>query len=150
MKTDNESQANKNDEQKILEKLVVFSIEVAQNMLDEYDIVIPFGVRAYADSDEIKMQCFQEKHPKSDWEELIKITTDALKKSVAEEDIFATAIVLSVDADGSDDMGVGLQIDTPQSPAMFVYPYHKKDNKWVIDEPMQVNMLVAPRVFKNH
>ena len=61
------------------------------------------------------------------------------------EDIFATAIVLSVESD--DAKGVGLQIDTRQAPALFVYPYVKEDDKWVINEPTQVNMLIAPRVF---
>lgn len=133
------------NEDKTLERMVVFSLEIAQNMLDEYETVIPFGVRAFADSDDIKMQCFQEKQPEADWDELVKKTVDELKKSVDKEDIFATAIVLSVESD--DAKGVGLQIDTRQAPALFVYPYVKEDDKWVINEPTQVNMLIAPRVF---
>jgi hypothetical protein len=133
------------DEQKKLERMVLFSIEVAQEMLDEYEAVIPFGIRTFADSDEIKMQCFQEKHPKANWDELIKTTIDELKKSVAQESIFATAIVLSVESE--DATGVGLQIDTRKGPALFVYPYHKEEGKWVIEEPRQAEMLIAPRVF---
>ena len=124
---------------------MLFSIEVAQEMLDEYEAVIPFGVRAFADSDDVKMQCFQEEQPKANWDELIKTTASELKKSVSEDDIFATAIVLSVESD--DAIGVGLQIDTRKGPALFVYPYHKDEDKWVIDEPMQAEMLIAPRVF---
>jgi len=133
------------NEQKTLERIVVFSIEVAQKMLDEYETVIPFGVRAFADSDDVMMKCYQEELPKANWDELIKTTVDELKKSVEEEEIFATAIVLSVESENS--TGIGLQIDTRQAPALFVYPYHKKDDKWVIDEPTQAEMLIAPRVF---
>ena len=133
------------EDQKKLERLVLVSIEVAQEMLDEYEAVIPFGVRAFADSDEVKMQCFQEEHPKANWDELIKTTVNELKKSVSKQDIFATAIVLSVESE--DAMGVGLQIDTRKGPALFVYPYHKNEDKWVIDEPMQAEMLIAQRVF---
>ena len=134
-----------NEDQKKLERMVVFSIEVAQEMLNEYETVIPFGIHAFADSDEIKMKCFQEEHPKANWNELIKTTVDALKKSVEEDEIFATAVVLSVESE--DTMGVGLQIDTRKGPALFVYPYHKDDDKWIIDEPSQAEMLIAPRVF---
>jgi hypothetical protein len=133
------------DEQIKLERMIVFSIEVAQEMLEEYEAVIPFGIRAFADSDEIKMQCFQEEHPKANWDELINTTVDELKKSVEQGDIFAIAIVLSVESE--DAMGVGLQIDTRKGPALFVYPYHQEEDKWVIDEPSQAEMLIAPRVF---
>lgn len=133
------------EDQKKLESLVLFSIQVAQEMLDEYETVIPFGIRAFADSDEIKMQCFQEEHPKANWDELIKTTVDELKKSIVQEKIFATAVVLSVESE--DAIGVGLQIDTRKGPALFVYPYHKEEDKWVIDEPTQAEMLIAPRVF---
>ena len=122
------------EDQKKLERLVLFSIQVAQEMLDEYEAVIPFGVRAFDDSDEVKMQCFQEEHPKANWDELIKTTASELKKSVSEDDIFATAIVLSVESE--DAIGIGLQIDTGKGPALFVYPYHKDEDKWVIDEPI--------------
>ena len=44
-------------------------------------------------------------------------------------------------------MGVGLQTDTRKGPALFVYPYHQEEDKWVIDEPSQAEMLIAPRVF---
>jgi hypothetical protein len=86
------------EDQKKLESMVLFSIQVAQEMLDEYETVIPFGIRAFADSDEIKMQCFQEEHPKANWDELIKTTVDELKKSIVQEKIFATAVVLSVES----------------------------------------------------
>ena len=132
-------------DQKKLESMILFSIQVAQEMLDEYETVIPFGIRAFADSDEIKMQCFQEKHPKGNWDELIKTTVNELKKSVEQDDIFATAVVLSVESE--DAIGVGLQIDTRKGPALFVYPYHKDEDKWIIDEPSQAEMLIAPRVF---
>ena len=133
------------DEQKKLEQMVIFSIEVAQEMLNEYEAVIPFGVRAFADSDEIKMKCFHEEHPKANWGELIETTVNELKKSIAEEEIFATAVVLSVESE--DAIGVGLQIDTRKGPALFVYPYRKEEDKWVIDEPAQAVMLIAPIVF---
>ncbi len=134
-----------NDEQKKLEQMVIFSIDVAQEMLNAYEAVIPFGVRAFADSDEIKMKCFQEEHPKANWDELIQTTVDELKNSVELEDIFATAVVLSVES--KDSIGVALQIDTRKGPALFVYPYHQEEDKWIIDEPTQAEMLIAPRVF---
>ena len=133
------------NEEKTLEKLIIFSLEVAQNMLDEYELVIPFGVHALANSEDIKMRCFQEKQPTADWGELIQTTTNELKKTIAQEKIVATAIVLSVEAD--DQKGIGVQIETPQSPVLFVYPYHKEEDKWVIDEPTQAQMLIAPKVF---
>jgi len=133
------------NEQKILERIVVFSMEIAQKMLEEYGTVIPFGVRAFADSDDVAMKCFQEEHPEASWDELIQITIDELKKLVEEENVFATAIVLSVESE--DTIGIGLQIDTRQAPALFVYPYQQQDEGWVIEEPSQADMLVAPRVF---
>jgi len=134
-----------NDEQKTLERLVTFSIEVAQNMLNEYETVIPFGVRAFADTDEVKMQCFQEQEPEADWDDLIQKTVSELKQQTADENIFAIAVVLSVESE--DLQGIGLQIDTRKGPVLFVYPYQKKAEEWVIEEPIQAEMLIAPRVF---
>ena len=133
------------NEQKTLERIVAFSMEVAERMLYEYGTVIPFGIRAFADSDDVEMKCFQEEHPEASWDELLQTTVDELKKAVAEEKIFATAIVLSVESE--DTIGIGLQIDTHKAPALFVYPYHQQDDGWVIEEPSQAEMLVAPRVF---
>lgn len=65
--------------------------------------------------------------------------------SFVQDDIFATAIVLSVESEEA--MGVGLQIDTRKGPAQFVYPYHQEEDKWVTDKPSQAEMLIAPRVF---
>jgi len=133
------------DEQKSLENIVIFSIEVAQKMLNEYGTVVPFGVRAFADSDEVMMRCFQEEQPEASWDELIETTVNKLKESVEEEDIFATAVVLRVES--SDTTGIALQIDTRKAPALFVYPYHMQDEQWIIGEPVQADVLLAPRVF---
>jgi len=133
------------NEQKSLEKVVALSIEVAHKMLDEYETVIPFCVRAFADSDDVMMQCFQEEQPEASWDELVQTTVDRLKQLAEEEELFATAVVLIVES--GDGMGIGLQIDTRQAPALFVYPFHKQDEQWIIAEPMQAEILVAPRVF---
>jgi len=133
-------------EQIALERVVLLSMEVAQKMLDEYGTVVPFGVRAHADSEDVLMKCFQEEYPEASWDDLLQTTVDELKKSVEEEDIFATAVVLSVES--NDSMGIGLQIDTRKAPALFVYPYHKDGDIWEIDEPIQAEMLLAPRVFE--
>ena len=133
-------------EQQALERIVLLSMEVAQKMLDEFETVVPFGVRAFADTDDVEMKCFQDEHPEASWDELLQTTIDELKKSVEEEDIFATAVVLSVESE--DKMGIGLQIDTRRAPALFVYPYYKDDGMWVIDEPIQAEVLLAPRVFE--
>jgi len=133
-------------EQIALERIVMLCMQAAQKMLDEYGTVVPFGVRAHADSEDVLMKCFQEEYPEASWDDLLQTTIDELKKSVKEEDIFATAVVLSVESEGS--MGIGLQIDTRKEPALFVYPYHNADDIWEIDEPVRAEMLLAPRVFE--
>ena len=132
-------------EQIALERIVLLSMEVAQKMLDEYGTVVPFGVRALADSEDVLMKCFQEEYPEASWDDLLQTTIDELKKSVEEEDIFATAVVLSVESE--DSMGIGLQIDTRKEPALFVYPYHQDGGIWEIGEPIRAETLLAPRVF---
>ncbi|MBT4837572.1 MAG: hypothetical protein HON94_09535 [Methylococcales bacterium] len=133
------------DDQKKLEKLTVFCIETAQKMLDEYQSIIPFGAHAYSDKNDIIMKCHQEKYSKDEWQNLIDHTADELRILVKNENIFATVIVTLLESES--EKGVGLQIETAQSAALFVYPCKKEEDKWVIDEPEQLEMLIAANVF---
>jgi len=45
------------DQQKQIEKLVLTCIDTAKAMLDEYEQVVPFGIRAFNDSEDLKMNC---------------------------------------------------------------------------------------------
>lgn len=133
------------DNKKTIERLVLASIDAAQRMLEEQNQVIPFGVLAYAETEDITMKCVSEKYPDADWQELIDATATALKQCVKIENIAATAIVTSLESDS--DFGVGIQVETPISAVLFIYPYVKNSNGWVINEPEQADILIAPRVF---
>jgi hypothetical protein len=130
---------------KKMEQLLVSSIQAAQKMLDEYQMIIPFGVKAFLKNEDVKMQCFQEKFPKADWQELINLTATELKKAVKTEELFATTVITELESEG--EKGVGIQIETIESAVLFVYPYEKKDDKWLIDEPIQLDVLTAPKIF---
>lgn len=134
------------NETQTIERLVLYCLDIAQDMLEEYDLVIPFGTRAFADSDDVKMQSYQEQLPEANWGELISFTAEELKKLIKKENIFAVAIVSSIETDDGT-MGVGLQLDTRKGPVLFFYPYYRQDDKWFIDEPSKADILVAPRVF---
>ena len=129
------------DQQKQLETMVLACIDTAKAMLDEYKMVIPFGLRAYNDSEDMKMNCPAEKNPDAGWLEQIDAVVAELKEHVANENISATVLVTELAADG--EKGIGLQIETEMSSVLFVYPYAKKEDEWVIDEPIQTDQLLA-------
>lgn len=133
------------DEQKRLEKVVVFSLETAQKMMDEYQTVIPFGVRTFYDKEDIIMKCYQEKYPEDALPALIDHTVEELRELMVTEKLFATVIVTILE-DGLD-VAIGLQIETPLSAVLFVYPCEKEADKWVLQEPEQMDTLIAPHVF---
>ena len=132
------------DKQKQIEQLVLLCIDTAREMLKEYKVIIPFGIRSFNDSDDMKMNCPGDKIPESDYSKQIDNVVRELKEFVANENIFATAFVMHLESDGGS--GVGLQIETEQSSVLFVYPYRKEDDDWVIDEPIQTDQLMT-KVF---
>ncbi|MCK5335048.1 MAG: hypothetical protein KAQ67_02740 [Gammaproteobacteria bacterium] len=129
------------DLEKQLEKMVLACIDTAKAMLDEYETVIPFGLRAFNDSEDMKMNCPAEQNSKADWNEQIEMVASELKGYVEAENI--SAIILVTDLKSEDESGVGLQIETEMSSVLFVYPYHKENDEWVIDEPIQTDQLLA-------
>ena len=132
------------DQQKQIEQLVLLCIDTAKEMLKEYQVIIPFGIRTFNNSEDMKMNCPGDKIPEEDYSRQIDNVVSELKEFVANEDIFATAYVTALESD--DDSGIGLQIETEQSSVLFVYPYRKQDDDWVIDEPIQTDQLMA-KVF---
>jgi len=69
-----------------------------------------------------------------------------LKEFVLNEEISATVLVTELESEG--EKAIGLQVETDLSQVLFVYPYRKKDDDWVIDEPIQTEQLLAT-VFGN-
>lgn len=132
------------DQQKQIEQLVLLCIDTAKEMLKEYNVIIPFGIRTFNSSEDMKMNCPGDKIPESDYSKQIDNVVRELKEFVANEDIFATAFVTHLDSDN--ETGIGLQIETNLSSVLFVYPYRKQDDDWVIDEPIQTNQLMT-KVF---
>lgn len=132
------------DQQKQIEQLVLLCIDTAKEMLKEYKVIIPFGIRTFNDSEDMKMNCPGDKIPEADVSEQVENVVSELKEFVANEDIFATAFVTELESDG--ESGIGLQIETEQSSVLFVYPYRKEDDDWVIDEPIQTGQLMT-KVF---
>lgn len=128
------------DQQKQLEKMVLACIDTAQTMLDEYGAVVPFGLRAYSDNEDMKMNCPAEEKNKTDWDKMIKAVVAELKDFVEAENVVATAVVTTLQA--NEEHAVGLQIETELSSVLFVYPYSKVDDEWVIDEPVKTEQLL--------
>jgi len=132
------------DQQKKIEQMVLLCIDTAREMLKEYTVIIPFGVRSFNDSEDMKMNCPGDKLPESDHATQIDNVVNELKAFIADENVFATAYVMHLESEAG--AGVGLQIETNQSSVLFVYPYRKEDGDWVIDEPIQAGQLMK-KVF---
>ena len=132
------------EQQKQIEQLVLLCIDTAKEMLKEYKVIIPFGIRAFNNSEDMKMNCPGDKIPEADYSKQIDNVVGELKEFVSNEDIFATAYVTALESD--DESGIGLQIETELSSVLFVYPYRKQDDDWVIDEPIQTDQLMS-KVF---
>lgn len=133
------------DQQKQIEQLVLLCIDTSKEMLKEYQVIIPFGIRTFNDSEDMKMNCPGDKIPESDYSKQIDKVVSELKEFVADENIFATAYVAQLESDN--ETGIGLQIETEQSSVLFVYPYREQDDEWMIDEPIQTEQLMA-KVFE--
>ncbi len=124
------------NEEKMIERLVQVSLDTARAMLDEYELVIPFGIRVFSDSDDVTMNCPADQNRGADWDEQIDLVVAELREFVKNENVYATALVTSLEADS--EMGIGLQVETSLSSALFVFPYEKKDGQWKIEpEPVQ-------------
>lgn len=132
------------DQQKQIEQLVLLCIDTAKEMLKEYKVIVPFGIRTFNDSEDMKMNCPGDKITEADISKQVDNVVSELKDFVANENIYATAFVAELESEG--ESGIGLQIETEQSSVLFVYPYRKQDDDWVIDEPIQTDQLL-PRVF---
>ena len=132
------------DQEKQIEQLVLLCIDTAKEMLKEYGVIIPFGIRSFNDSEDMKMNCPGDKLPEKDVSVQVEKVVSELKQFVADENIFATAFVTELESDN--ESGIGLQIETVQTSVLFVYPYNKKDDDWIIDEPIQTNQLLT-KVF---
>ena len=132
------------DEQKQIEQLVLTCIDTAKEMLKEYKIIIPFGIRSFNNSEDMKMNCPAENMSKGNNLEVVDKVVSELKNFIATEDVFATVLVTELES--GDDLAIGLQIETAQTAVLFVYPYSQKEGEWVIDEPIQTGQLLA-RVF---
>ena len=135
------------DQQKQLEQLVLVCLDTARGMLDEYKLVIPFGIRAFSDSEDMKMNCPAKNDSDEDWNTQIDAVVNELKHFVSNENVFATALVTELESDG--ESGIGLQIETLDSSVLFVYPFKKETDEWVIDEPVQTDQLLSS-VFENN
>ncbi len=128
------------NEEKLIERLVTVSLDTARAMLDEYKLVIPFGIRVFRDNDDVKMNCPADKNPEADWNEQIAMVVTELRGYVENENVFATALVTSLEAES--EMGIGLQVEMELSSVLFIYPYSKKEGEWVIEEPIQTEQLL--------
>jgi len=129
------------DQKKQLEQMVLACIDTAKAMLDEYKIVIPFGLRAFNDTEDMKINCPAEKNPTADWEEQIEAVVSELRQYVVDENVAATVLVTALSA--GDEDGIGLQIETEMSSVSFVYPYRRENDEWVIDEPIETDQLFS-------
>ncbi|MDH5391740.1 MAG: hypothetical protein OEY11_01015 [Gammaproteobacteria bacterium] len=133
-------------EQDQIEKMVLACIDTAKAMLDEYQMVIPFGLRAFSDTEDMKMNCPAEKNPDAGWQEQIETVVSELKNHLQTEAVSATALVTELQSEG--ERGIGLQIETAASSVLFVYPCKKENEEWLIDEPVKTDQLLAS-VFEN-
>lgn len=123
-----------------LEKLVLASLDTAKAMLQEYQMVIPFGIRALADSDDLTMNCPAEKNPQADWQQQLEMVVEELKATIEAENVTIAALVTELESEG--ESGIGLQIETESSAVLFVYPFQQQGKDWVIDEPVQTDQLL--------
>jgi hypothetical protein len=140
-------------EQDPIEKLVLVCIDTAKAMLEEYQTVIPFGIRAFKDNDDLKMNCPGDKNPEANFDQQIEDVVSELKEFVKNENIFATALVTELESEG--EKAIGLQVENEMTSVLFVYPFHKNDDKsqtaeeWIIEAPIQTDQLLNT-VYTHH
>jgi len=124
-----------------MEQLVLTCIDTAKEMLKEYEAIIPFGIRTFNDSEDMKMNCPGDKNPEEDLTIQVDNVVSELKDFVAKENIYAVGIVTELEADS--EKGVGLQVETTESAVLFVYPFKKEGEEWLIEEPIQTSQLLS-------
>lgn len=129
------------DQQKQMEQLVLTCIDTAKEMLKEYEAIIPFGIRTFNDSEDMKMNCPGDKNPEEDLTIQVDNVVSELKDFVAKENIYAVGVVTELEADS--EKGVGLQVETTESAVLFVYPFKKEGEEWLIEEPIQTSQLLS-------
>lgn len=128
------------DHDKQIEQLVLTCLDTAKGMLKEYEMVVPFGIRSFSDSEDLKMNCPADKNPQAEWAEQISLVVSELKDFIKTENIFATVLVTELST--GDENGVGLQVETEVSSVLFVYPYRREGEEWIIDEPIHTDQLL--------
>ena len=128
------------DQKKQIEQLVLTCIDTAKGMLKEYEAIIPFGIRTFNDSEDMKMNCPGDKNPEINITIQVENVVSELKDFVSKENIYAVGIVTELEAD--DDKGIGLQVETAESAVLFVYPFKKVAEEWLIEEPVQTSQLL--------
>jgi len=115
-------------------------LDTAQSMLEKYEMVIPFGIRAMNDGEDLKMNCPGDKRPKANFNEQIEMVVDELKAFVKNKFCYVVAIVTELES--GDERAIGLQVETDLSSVLFVYPFRKKKGQWIIDNPIQTDQLL--------
>lgn len=128
------------NQEKIIQKLVVVCLDTAQAMLEKYEMVIPFGVRAINDGEDLTMNCPGDKKPKLNFDRQLEIVVDELKEFVETETCYVIAIVTELES--GDEKAVGLQVETDLSSVLFVYPFHQNKEQWIIGNPVQTDQLL--------
>ncbi len=124
----------------MIERLVTVSLDTARAMLEQYEIIIPFGIRASSESDDLKMNCPGDKDPSADWDRQIDWVVDELKDALKNEAVAATALVSTLVS--GDETAVGLQVETAIGGALFIYPYQRDGDEWRMEEPIQSDHLL--------
>jgi len=125
------------NQEKIIEKLVVVCLDTAQAMLEQYEMVIPFGIHAMNDGEDLKMHCPGDKKPEENFNEQIEMVVNELKACVKHDSCYVIAIVTELEAGA--EKAIGLQVETDLSSVLFVYPFRKKNKQWIIDNPIQTD-----------
>lgn len=75
-------------------------------MLKEYKVIIPFGIRSFNDSEDMKMNCPGDKLPEQNCSIQVENVVSELKEFIANENIFATAFVTELEAEGEHQIDV--------------------------------------------
>jgi len=128
------------NQEKTIEKMVMVCLDTAQSMLEKDEIVIPFGVRAINDGEDLKMHCPGDKKPEANFNEQIEMVVDELKAFV--ENDFSYVIAIVTELESGNEKAIGLQVETDLSSVLFVYPFRKKNEQWIIDNPIQTDQLL--------
>jgi len=125
------------NQEKIIEKMVMVCLDTAQAMLEKHEMVVPFGLRAIHDGEDLKMNCPGDKKPEENFNKQIEMVVDELKAYVKHESCYVIAIVTELES--GDEKAIGLQVETDLSSVLFVYPFRKKNKQWIIDNPIQTD-----------